>query len=412
MTTTEQRLRAATQAAAQTVADDSAPPLRLTASAPRTTTPRRTMARWAAPLAAAAAVFSLVALAVTVRGRSAPTPTPTPATMPTLVQNKNLLTDVPRYYLALTALSGSGTPLLDAVIHNTLTGKTVATITAPAPFRTFTAVSGAADDRTFVLAAQPRSWPIVDDPTTFFRARFNPVTGKVTLTRLPIPGLSSSTTLCALALSPDGARLAVAAQAGRGAATAEVLVYSLQTGTVTTWQNPGTIGYRNPDYLALSWGAAGTLAVNWVGEQPQDGLRLLDTGTAGGSLLADSRLVVSEYHPQSYTFTWDAIISPDGQTIIAPEWRSLRPGMPGIGAEFQEFSAATGRLTGVLWPAHSPDETVLWSNSDGSVLLVEAQPPSGKDSATKTVFCVLSGDQFIPLPGAPAVAGSYPSPVF
>jgi hypothetical protein len=325
------------------------------------------------------------------------------------------LRSVPRYYLALTAINGGPTPRLEAVIHNTLTGKTVATIKPPAPFRTFTAVSGAADDRTFALAAQPRAWPIVNDPATFFRARFSPGTGKVTLTRLPIPGLPSSTSLSGLALSPDGASLAVATSTGP---EAEVLLYSLQSGAVKTWQDPGTIGYNGNDYLSLSWGRAGILAVNWIGESAQDGLRLLNTRTARGSLLADSRLAVGENHPHSYTFNWDAIISPDGCTIIAPMWRLLKqtPGQPirrpAIDAEFQEFSAATGKLTRILWPVHWPDESVSWSNPSGSVLLVEAQPRSGKDSGTKIVPGVLSGDHFTPLPGAPAPDGMYPDPVF
>jgi hypothetical protein len=330
----------------------------------------------------------------------------------------HVLRTVPRYYLALTAINGGPTPRLEAVIHDTRTGATVATIRPPAPFRTFTAVTGAADDRTFVLAAQPRPFPTVGNPATFFRARFSPATGKVTLTRLPIPGLPTTASLSGLALSPDGTSLAVAAATGRNLLTSEVLVYSLPAGPVKTWQDPGAIGYGGPDYLSLSWGRAGTLAVNWIGVSAQDGLRLLDTNTAGGSLLADSKLVVGETHPHSYTFSWDAIISPDGHTIIAPMWRALKqsPGKPirnpAIGAEFQEFSVATGKLTRILWPVHDAYESVSWSNRSASVLLVEAPIRSGKDSGDKAVYGVLSGDHFTPLPGAPTADGFYPDPVF
>ena len=65
-------------------------------------------------------------------------------------------------------------------------GRSLATVTAPRPYSAFTFVSGADDDRTFVLAAQ-RWWRIASGtrglaaeqrdgttPAVFFRLRFDP----------------------------------------------------------------------------------------------------------------------------------------------------------------------------------------------------------------------------------------------
>jgi RNA polymerase sigma factor (sigma-70 family) len=71
---------------------------------------------------------------------------------------------LPRYYVAL-SYTGSeqccepgkpASPVTHAVVRVTTTGQTLATIEPPRPYGTFVAVTAAADDRTFVLAAQPR----------------------------------------------------------------------------------------------------------------------------------------------------------------------------------------------------------------------------------------------------------------
>jgi hypothetical protein len=69
---------------------------------------------------------------------------------------------VPQYYVAL-ELTGSGeccrpglwyAPRTQAAVRVTATGAALATISPPRPYGTFTGVSAAADNRTFVLAAQ------------------------------------------------------------------------------------------------------------------------------------------------------------------------------------------------------------------------------------------------------------------
>jgi hypothetical protein len=323
----------------------------------------------------------------------------------------DVLHSVPRYYLALTTIS-KHSGRLDAVIHSTLTGAKVATIKPPRPFTTFSEVTGAADDRTFILAAQPRATPYTGDPAAFYRARFSPATGKVKLTRLAIPEVPVSDLLTGLAITPNGARLALAVLTG---IEARVMVYSLTAGTVRTWQSPGTIGSDPDDYLAISWGQGGKLAVDWDGLTPGTGTRLLNTAGRGGSLLQDSRLVIATRQPGSYTLNWDGIIAPDGRTIIAPMWRPrlhAKPGTSQLEEEFQEFSVGTGRMTRALWRVRTGTETVAWSNPSGRILLVVAPPRNTTTIGAKDVIGLLSGDHFTALPGIPALDASYPTPVF
>jgi hypothetical protein len=109
----------------------------------------------------------------------------------------------PRYYLAQlsngTALTGH------AAVMATATGATLATVWPPKPFSTFVAITGAGDDRTFVLAAQRGA----SGPVTLFRARYEPGRRRVTLTALPIPAIPQDERFNGLAVSPSGSRLAV-----------------------------------------------------------------------------------------------------------------------------------------------------------------------------------------------------------
>ena len=71
------------------------------------------------------------------------------------------LRKVPPYYVSLTP--GNNTYILGgrrAEVRATATGTVLATIRPPRPFGAFTWVSGASDDRTFILAAQ-RYWTIL-----------------------------------------------------------------------------------------------------------------------------------------------------------------------------------------------------------------------------------------------------------
>jgi hypothetical protein len=479
MTAIEDRLRAAAQAAADTVPAGSAPPLRLPAqSGASFSLPgwlrRAASRRVVAPVTAAAAVAAVVTVSLVVTGgvpRSGPARVPggtaascatssatpsstssgTPsttasatastspgATTPGAVSSTRLpapdpsdpsapaaLAEVPPYYVALTRPTGSA-----AVVRATATGAVLATLTPPSPYGMFSGVTAAADDRTFVLAAQPSPTSRQDgDPTGFFLLCLNPA-GQPTagLTALPIPAESAGGTVTGIALSPDGSRLAVVVRKGSSASeNSEIVVYTLATGSATQWQwaTSGWIGNWKPFGSPLSWTANGQMLAFQAWREVQTPLtraaaprlhqkvkvslttevRLLDADGPGGSL-ASSTLVVEWAASGSYLLGTNTIITPDGTEIVCVT--GTQSSLSSVATEqpsgvATEYSVSTGKIVGFLGgqlsassPASTPRvsrpvQDVLWSSTTGSTLIV----------ATSTGAGVLTGDQFTPIPGYP-----------
>jgi hypothetical protein len=381
----------------------------------------RTSAKTAAPgrrdgrrlLAGAAAAATVIAIAVAaallvtpLRGRTAP-------------PNAS---SVPRYYMALVPFPSNPRWFYEsgmfryAVVKDRITGRTVATVQPPRPYPGFLAVTGAADDRTFVLTAAPTTTPTTTDsnqPVKLFYARLNPADGAVTLTPLALPGLPASINYYNAVLSPNGTKLAVAGDQ----MSAGIKVYSLPSGTAKTWSANVHTAFPYP----VSWSRTGTLAFGWVGTISGNagGVYLLNTNRAGGSLLADSREAFCPAPVRQPDSTDDgtnaAFLTPDGTTFIsgvpqpipvgqrppACTSRGLLPTMPGL----EEFSVSTGRATSVLYASASPSHRVVdpvinvyWSNPSGSVLVVYAQTqPKFPSQGT---YGILTGSTFTPIPGA------------
>ena len=217
------------------------------------------------------------------------------------------LAALPHYYVAL-AYTGSEqccelgkpySPVTQAVVRVTTTGQAVATIKPPHPYGTFVAVSAAADDRTFVLAAQPRERLTLSGHlpvTKFFLLQISPgrhdPASRARLTPLPIPVVPSG--LSDFAVSPDGTRLAVVLGGVPGEGP-DLDVVNLATGASRTWSALSGIGNGKAyNQESLSWGADNrTLAFLYAGGPGRGagGVRLLDTARPGGELLASSRLV-------------------------------------------------------------------------------------------------------------------------
>jgi hypothetical protein len=399
--------------------------------------PRR---RFLASAAAASAVIAIVVVAALVA-----TPTPPRGHSPTSAPDA--LGSAPRYYMAfvpvnLKSYEQSGLADEDyAVVKDRITGQTLADVRPPRPYITFVGVYGAADDRTFVLAAQSTIAGSQTTPDKFFYARFNPADNAVTLTPLALPGLPVSNNFAAAALSPDGTRLAVASQIG----PVQITVYSLPSGAARTWSADVSDGmpFVNDIVDLLSWSSTGILAFGWGGSggvviqnghrkldkslESPGGEYLLNTNTAGGSLLADSRdaLCLAHSAPSSSYVgsTYDGYLTPDGTKIITPVLRPVPVGQtppscsgasqPGVAqptpgltppptAELEEFSATTGQAVSVIYTSQShgaaADSDVYWSNPSGSVLVVRGKLRPGPKSPW--VFGVLSGGKFTPIPGA------------
>ena len=230
------------------------------------------------PLAAAAAVTCVVAASLAIgaafHGHAGPAGPaarshPSLAALRPAALRPAALRQVPPYFAELTltapvqVMGGEA-----AVVRSTLSGHVLATVTPPRPYQIFTWVSAAADDRTFVLAAQ-RYWPIASGqaglpaqnrdnttPTVFFRLTFDPATHTARLARLAVPETIQADQLAGMTVSPDGTRFALDLRRS----IPSIQVVTLATGAIRSWAWPGGgwIGNSKPIGQIFSWTADGT----------------------------------------------------------------------------------------------------------------------------------------------------------
>jgi hypothetical protein len=304
---------------------------------------------------------------------------------------------VPPYFVTL---SPSG-----ADVHLTVSGAAVATIRPSLPGGTVVAVTAAGDDRTFVLAEQGQDRKAV----TFYQVRLGPSGRPSAPTRL-LMSVTDGKTMTGLALSPDGAKLAIAVAPGGG--VQQVRLYPVHGGAGRIWSaTGGTIGEHFATW-SLSWPASQrTLAFNWSAGQTTS-VRLLNLDTAGGSLLAASRpaLTLANTAGMGQTLYQCRVmtITPDGSAIVCPSSTITDIATNGTithSTGFPEFSVTTERLIRIAghWPRKQNDPFVydmLWSGASGQVLIGMIH------SAGRDWVGVISGDRFTPL-NVPSSLGTY-----
>jgi len=451
----EDRLRAATRAAASTVTADSVPPLRLASDRrSRSRGGSRASAsvwgRWLAPVAAAAAVVAVAAAMVmvgrTVDHRSggtgaSPSSRPGPVRTGPPISSYVASGRVPRYYVSIESNGNPNFHPSYAVVRATATGARLG-LYVPAVGKTVAAVTADAHDRTFVLDEQPWVNPNSNanqsfEPRTFYLLTLDSGGHIAALNSAPV-SVPGGQLMTGFALSPDGKKLAIAVQPDnnkREPDLTEVKVITLATGATRTWTTSGTIGFGPDDARSLSWAAdERTLAFDWEGNGPgvHTGVWLLDLSAGGGSLLADSREAVTLINQASFgpaaggaatptpspsasptrqsvtppACQLDSIITPDGSTLVCGaitetnEKTSVTPEVSlqrGAETEFIEYSAATGKVARILghWKfgkVGALSVEVLWSDASGSVL-IGVIPDSGGGRVG-----VISGNEFTPLP--------------
>jgi hypothetical protein len=419
--TLEERVRAATRAAADTVAPRGVPPLLLPPNDPGRSRggSRPSASVWVRRLAPLAAAMAVIALAIAmvnlgkpVRYAAAPsspapsasglaTASPGPVAAGPSVASYVASGQVPAYYVSIEAHGHPGTHPSYAAVRSTVTGAVLGTIAA-AGGGTVVAATAAADDKTFVLDEQPwvssqsyaQQWA---EPRTFVMFRLGASGQPGTLTRLPM-SVPAGVVMTGFALSPDGSQLAIAVAPNyfkKDRDLQQIRIYSLRTGAVRTWTGGGRgIGQGGDDAFSLSWAAdERTLAFNWSGLGGNVGVRLLNLRARGSNLLADSRQ--AESTPIPYGIGWpppclgDADITPDGTRIVCAAGNVAE-------TEFLEFSASTGSVTRILghWTVAKADPLaieVLWSNPSGSVL-IGLIPDAGFGR-----IGVIRGNEFTPL---------------
>jgi hypothetical protein len=403
-------------------------------------------AGWLAPLAAAAAMTVVVAVLVVARGAATGTGrTHAPAAGAT----------VPEYYLTLHQTSV--TSVASLVVSDTRTGKQVAAVPAPAG-GTFIGVTGAADDRTFVVDAvhgslgfgdgNPHYVAAVARPRTWYLLRIFPGSAQpARLTPLPIPATAEKTVVHGIALSPDGTRLAIALRPDENddaLGPAELRIYSVATGRVLrSWTAPahstvipsGSIGIDSD--TSLTWLEDGH-ALALESTQPSDAtnftttIRTLDVNRPGTNLIASSRVVWSSVSRGDYSIPGPAprclsnglvLLSGDGKTVVcsmivqtpAPGILHNQGCVPGT-LELAEYSVATGRLLRALatYPAScATGGTVqvfpLWASAAGNEVIGYLNTGTFAVPGQKTPgvmrFGVFGAGAFRPLPYPPLPHG-------
>jgi hypothetical protein len=442
MNVSPDQVRAATRSAAAVITPDKVPPLRLGEPARGHGQARRARRAWVTPLAAAAAIV-VVAVASATAGswlaRSGPARSAHPAgvtqgasgsssTVPQQVTGARTFAGVPPYYVAVENQSL-------AEVRATATGATLAKIATSTPF---VAVTGAADDRTFVLDAQRQVmgptvlWP---DQPKFYLLELSASGAEKSFTELALPALPKGIAVTGLALSPDGSKLAVEVDTGgtSNQPLLEIRVYTLATGAYRTWSAPGLTdpgdaggftGSGVDGAASISWAAGSrTLAFRWRTQSFTVGVSLLDTAASGDSLLADSRLAVTELDlatrqgtsvgtPPDYVSecVTDSILSLDGSAIVCGYTTTMGPAHPAnnqaavnpanerTATGFVRYSTKTGKPAQVYGVSTFKGQaggsiSLWWTSSTGKTLI------GGVPTRTGIRVGVISGQTFTPLPG-------------
>ena len=412
----EDRLAAALRDTGEEISPDSVPPLSLRGAQRRVTVPRLPR-RWVTlltPLAAAAAVAVVVVASLPIsamfHGHIQSTgPAASPRWNGSPIGPRSALGKVPPYFVTLPpkALIYART----ATVRSTVTGRVLATFSPPRPYQVFTWVSGSADNRTFVLAAQ-RWWHIGhgqagmpaqnrdnSTPTVFFRLTFHPATGTAQLTRLAVPGKIHSSDIGGVGVAPDGTRLALDFRQS-------IEIVTLATGSTRTWTWPGRgwVGNWKPMGQIFSWSADGRYLAfqQWGGHLNETmHVRVLDTTAAGTSLTA-AKVIVGFPYRSGTLATTNTLLTPDGARVAAAT--SFYPphhSGPGGYVQITQYSARTGRplFHEDRFSASIGWQDVLWASPDGSALVVS--DPRGKKNSfggRANVLGVLAGNKFTPIP--------------
>jgi len=365
----------------------------------------RQLRRWLTPAAAAAAVLAIAVGVSTVAAIDH-------HRLPAHPRSDQLPGHVPPYYVAIHFVPGSPYPgqlRTRAVVTATRTGAELATVNVPRGYFSFVAVTAAADDRTFVLAAQkvrrPSKNPVIFSPTRFFKLTIHPSAAapaqRAQLTALPVPALARNVFFLDFALSPDGSKLAVSSTDWKTrpqlAGVAKVRVFDLRTGAARNWL------FHGHSWTRVFW-EQDNRTVALVGSVDRDyrwQVLLVNTSAPGEKSEHVALRIASR--PQ---LIWrDQVITPDGRTLILAREHPRPRGWPVTGSIWlQKYDVRTGHLKGTVDVRKvrlGESDDVLWSNPAGRVLIVTVplrRFATGPGIHTELRAGILIGDHFTPIP--------------
>lgn len=411
--TLEEQLRAELRAEAETVTPDSIRALHLPEQRWRSpATLRRALPRqwpnWTKPLAAAAAVVAVIGGTFAAGGSITG---PASAARPAATHLRP-----PTYYAytvqgSIYNYASHGTQYAGEVggrylkVRATGTGKLVDTVSPPKPDNAFSLVTADASGGMFVLGAM-RYWQTSASSTDGARNQRTPMSfsvlritpeGRPRLSGLALPELVTPAQKPSIALSPDGARLAMAV--GGGSSPAVVRVITLATGRQQKWEWRG-VSWTPHVNSNGAWTANGrTLAFSeWVysslpaasparpgqassrPSQPSSTrVHLLDTIARNTSSPASDRLVVM--HPVgAQAAQGQVFLTPDGTALIGAvivQWLQAKMSTGSLAIYSVRTGAHIASVGSWAWPQDSPPghagvprQTVAWSNESGSQLIV------------------------------------------
>jgi len=409
----EDRVRTATRARTDLVRDIR--PLEFpdepTAPARRSPGTRRWFT-WGTPVAAAALVTALAVTLALLRQAGGPQPDSAAS-----ASGASAAASIPRYYVAL-AQTGSTSSQLKAVVGDERTGRTVAVLN-PSASQNFYGVTGAADDRTFVVM----NYTATTEQTTWYLLRLTPEAAHPTqLTKLPIKPLVAH--VSGLALSPDGRELAVMWRTATTATNAVVhlSVYSMSSGgTLGSWSvhrdNEGLIG-GDGNGAGLSWvNGDRSLAFRWpvppTRTNPSRGtIRTIDVTAGGHDLLADSRVAMqlpSIAAPTKTTFSApcaSSVTASDGTVVCGTSSFSdvsFQEVCSTVPPSFVTYSGTTGKQLKVLYRYHGQcleaQAMPVWTDPAGRhVIAFLLLSEKGVKTSATDKFGLVADGHFTPLP--------------
>lgn len=379
---------------------------------------------WLIPLAAAVAVLAVAASLAAVRTFAGSHQAPSVPAGPV---------NVPRYYV--TAEAGSA-----LVVGDDRTGKVVtqvSTVSGNSGFTYFQAVTGAANDRTFVAVGSdvPRSGNF--DPQLagkshydygWYLLNFTPGAATpgdphvATLSRLPIAGPPKDEVIIGLALSPDGRTLAVMSQhngaygnqPGRTPGRAVLRTYAIPSGKqLHTWTGPFVVAEGDglaANTVGLTWEPDGrTLAYSLPGApSTRQPLRTLDTAGPPGGFASGGRAVVTFRAPYACE---TPVLSADGKTVLCgtAEGILLRGACDNPGLAIYSYAAATGKRKGVVYryrgTCNQGAAYVLWTGPGQTAITLALAVTTTETSETTTaVFGAVTPRGFTQLHMAGAIS--------